>query len=302
MNAIILDAGAPDALHPITCTRPLASCPVGNRPLLDRQRGALDAAGLTVLARPSPGLCLWVNGDSWLSRELLAAIAEAGEPCVVRGQDGYALAWVNGEAGVPEAARAREADAGTFRIRYPWDLLKLNELLVGGLSHSVVRGEVSPRAEIQGIVEIGEGSRVLPGVFIEGNVIIGRACRVGPNCYVRGHTSIGDGARIGQAVEIKNSIIMAGAMVNHLSYCGDSIIGEKVNMGAGTIVSNYRHDGKPHRSHVDGRLVDTGRTKFGTVLGDGVHTGIHTGIYPGRKIWPGVCTRPGAMVQYDLMS
>ena len=64
------------------------------------------------------------------------------------------------------------------------------------------------------------------------------------------------------------------------------MLGEKVNFGAGTTTSNLRHDGKNHRSMVHGVLIDTGRRKFGTIIGDGVHTGINTSIYPGRKLWP----------------
>ena len=56
------------------------------------------------------------------------------------------------------------------------------------------------------------------------------------------------------------------------------------------------------RSAVDGRLIDTGRRKFGAIIGDGVHTGINTSIYPGRKLWPGTTTRPGDIVQKDIVS
>jgi NDP-sugar pyrophosphorylase family protein len=93
---------------------------------------------------------------------------------------------------------------------------------------------------------------------------------------------------------------MNGSSLGHLSYCGDSIIGEKVNFGAGTITANLRHDGKNHRSFVDGKLIDTGRRKLGVVVGDNVHTGIHTSLYPGRKIWPNCETRPGEIVQRDI--
>ena len=134
----------------------------------------------------------------------------------------------------------------------------------------------------------------------EGDVVIGAGCKVGPNCYIRGATSIGDRCHIGQAVEVKNSVILAGTSVGHLSYVGDSILCDGVNFGAGTIVSNLRHDGKSHRSDVFGVLVDTGRRKFGTVVGAGVHTGINTSVYPGRKLWPRTSTRPGEIVARDL--
>ena len=118
----------------------------------------------------------------------------------------------------------------------------------------------------------------------------------------RGSTAIGDKCHVGQAVEIKNSILLPGTNVGHLSYLGDSILGEKVNFGAGTITSNLRHDGGAHRSPVAGLMIDTGRRKLGAIIGDGVHTGIHTSIYPGRKLWPKTVTLPGAIVAKDILS
>ena len=187
-------------------------------------------------------------------------------------------------------------------VRYPWDLLRANELYVSSLTENLIQGEVHPSAVIEGIVHIGPGTRILPGVFIEGNVVIGANCKIGPNCYIRGSTSIGDHCHIGQSVEIKNCLILSHTNVGHLSYIGDSVLGEKVNLGAGTTTSNLRHDGKNHRSMAGGVLVDTGRRKFGTIIGDGVHTGINTSIYPGRKLWPHTTTRPGEIVQHDVQS
>ena len=189
-------------------------------------------------------------------------------------------------------------DAG--EIRYPWDLLRANELYVAGLTESRIEGEVHPLAVIEGVLHLGKGSRILPGVFIEGNVVIGENCKIGPNCYIRGNTSIGDNCHIGQSVEIKNCVILSRSNVGHLSYIGDSILGEGVNLGAGTTTSNLRHDGKNHRTMINGKLVDTGRRKFGAIIADGVHTGINTSIYPGRKLWPNVTTRPGEIVQHDI--
>lgn len=188
----------------------------------------------------------------------------------------------------------------SFLIRHSWDLLRANELYLRSLQESEISGEVHPLAVIEGVVKVGEGTRILPGVFIEGNVVIGKNCKIGPNCYLRGYTSIGDGCHVGNAVEIKNSIILSKTNVGHLSYVGDSILGERVNLGAGTMVSNLRHDGKNHRTMVDGCLIDTGRRKFGTIIGDDVHTGINTAIYPGRKLFPGVSTAPGEVVKNDL--
>ena len=210
--------------------------------------------------------------------------------------EGTALAWLDDAPDLSKSAVA----VRSFPIRHPWDLLRANEQVVASLPESLLLGEVHPLAVIEGVVLIGEGTRILPGVFIEGNAIIGANCKIGPNCYIRGNTSIGDGCHIGQSVEIKNCLILSKTNVGHLSYIGDSVLGEKVNLGAGTTTSNLRHDGKNHHSMVGGKLVDTGRRKFGTIIGDGVHTGINTSIYPGRKLWPNTSTRPGEIVQRDL--
>ncbi len=301
MKAILLDAGAPEACQPVTSTRPLAECPIANRPLRDHQIAAISSAGFVVGQPPAAAeLALYQRGDAWLSHGILKRLAVCKAPTVLTGPDNTPMAWIGTGAAAPVSGTVLSHDDRCLLIRYPWDLLCLNEWILDALTVGESHGTVSPAAAIEGCLVLGKGSRILPGVFIEGNVMIGEGCKIGPNCYIRGATSIGDGCHIGQAVEIKNSIVMRKTSIGHLSYCGDSVIGEGVNFGAGTIVSNFRHDGAQHQSMVGGRLIGTGRRKFGTVIGDGVHTGIHTSIYPGRKIWPGLSTRPGEIVQRDL--
>ncbi len=183
---------------------------------------------------------------------------------------------------------------------YAWDLLKHQEFLMTAMSDSVNRGSVEPGAVIKGPVQIGADTLIRSGSYIEGPVVIGEHCDIGPNCYIRRFTAIGDHCRIGHAVEVKNSIVMNRSHIAHLSYIGDSVVGEGCNLGAGTITANVRHDHKEVQSLIKGKKVDTGRRKLGAILSDGVQTGINTSIYPGRKIWPGQLTRPGQVVQHDL--
>ena len=112
---------------------------------------------------------------------------------------------------------------------------------------------------------------------------------------------IEDNCSIGAGVEIKNSIIGTNTNINHLSYVGDSIIGSNVNLGAGTIIANLRHDGETVKSLVKDVLIDTKRKKLGAIVGDSVKTGVSTVIYPGRKIWPNKTTHPQEKVEKDLM-
>ncbi len=200
------------------------------------------------------------------------------------------------------AFRVVEANGYWIPIGYPWHLLEATTFYLDTFLTENIKGEVSPAAHLNGTVSIGMGSVIRPGVVIDGPAIIGEDCTIGPNAWIRPYSAIGNGCKVGQASEIKCSILMDGAAVPHLSYIGDSVVGADANIGCGTITANFRHDGKNHRSMVKGELVDTGRRKFGTIIGDGVHTGINTSIYPGRKLWPGTSTLPGEIVEHDKES
>ncbi|MFT4950018.1 MAG: UDP-N-acetylglucosamine diphosphorylase/glucosamine-1-phosphate N-acetyltransferase [Natronomonas sp.] len=180
----------------------------------------------------------------------------------------------------------------------PWELLEANEWKLGGLDREI-RGSVAATADLRGDVVVEAGATVEPGVVIEGPVLVRAGAHVGPNAYVRGHTVLGENTRIGNAVEVKNSVVMAGAAVPHLSYVGDSVIGRDVNLGAGTTVANLRHDDEPVRLTVNGERVSTGRRKFGVVVGDGAKTGIETTLNPGVTLATGARIEPNATVTRD---
>ncbi|MFH2027516.1 MAG: bifunctional sugar-1-phosphate nucleotidylyltransferase/acetyltransferase [Nanoarchaeota archaeon] len=184
-------------------------------------------------------------------------------------------------------------------ITYPWSLLDANEMLLKDIKPKI-EGEIEKGATVKGNIKLGKGSILKSGAYIEGNVIIGKNCSIGPNCYIRGCSTIGDNCKIGNAVEVKNSIIGDNCSVGHLSYIGDSVLGDNVNIAAGTITANLRHDDSNVHSFVKNDLVDSTRRKLGAIIADGVHTGINTSIYPGRKIWPDKSTLPGEIVRKDI--
>lgn len=184
-------------------------------------------------------------------------------------------------------------------VGYPWDLIKANNVLVGRQKKKI-RGKLEKNVTVKGDIVVGEGTQILNGVYIEGNINIGKNCKIGPNCYLRGNTSIGDNCHIGASVEIKNCVIGNKTNVPHLNYVGDSVIGDNCNIAAGCIVANLRHDKKNILSPVKGKMVDTGRYKFGAIIGDNVKLGIKTIVYPGRKIWPNCTTDPGEIVKKDI--
>ena len=180
----------------------------------------------------------------------------------------------------------------------PWELLAANEWLAESLSRRL-DGTVSDNATIEGDVVVESGATVKSGVTIEGPAYIGADATVGPNAYIRGATAIGAGAKVGHAVEIKNSVLMAEATVGHLSYVGDSVLGQAVNFGAGTKVANLRHDDEPVELTVKGDRVSTGRRKFGVVVGDEAKTGINTSLNAGVVLGRDVTTTPGEALMQD---
>lgn len=176
----------------------------------------------------------------------------------------------------------------------PWDILAANEILLEDLQPQML-GEAEPGSTMKGNVAVGRGSIVRSGAYIVGPVLIGEDCEIGPNCYIRPSTCLGDNVRIGNAVEVKNSAIMSGSKIGHLSYVGDSVIGENCNFGAGTICSNLRHDKGNIKSYIKGERVDSKRRKLGVIMGEGVMTGINASIYPGTVIESGFRGLPAAI-------
>jgi bifunctional UDP-N-acetylglucosamine pyrophosphorylase/glucosamine-1-phosphate N-acetyltransferase len=208
-----------------------------------------------------------------------------------------ALSLVINDKGLVSAARISRED--WIDIGRPWDLLDANRWALMRTEHEI-RGLVENGAHLIGPVTVAGTARIRSGVYIEGPAFIDEESDLGPNCYVRPCTSIGRKVRIGNACEIKNSIIMDNVHIGHLSYIGDSIIGERCNIGAGTITANYRLDSGAVPMMVKEMIVDSGRKKLGAVLGDNVKTGINSLFMPGVKVGNDSWVGPNVMVQRDL--
>ncbi len=302
MKIIVLDGGKPEELEPITCSYAVQDIPVAGKSLKCR----LEAMFATV----ENNLTLSISPRLFPSAQLIEMITSSKE-CVVTGKikqpgvndediDAEPLAWISQNESMPSGVPEIIVDNESVVVSYPWDVLAINEKVIAKVKTDVIEGTVRENVVIDGNVEIGEGTVLLPGVYIEGNAIIGKDCKIGPNCYIRGNTYIGNGCHVGQAVEVKNSMLMDKVAAGHLSYVGDTIVCPRTNFGAGTIISNFRHDGKNHHSRIKGKIIDTGRRKFGSIIGENVHTGIHTSIYCGRKIWKDCWTLPGDVVKKDV--
>ncbi len=179
---------------------------------------------------------------------------------------------------------------------YPWDLLTANQALMD--RHDIQNlGRIEDNAVLHGDISIGRDTVIRSGCYIIGPVVIGSNCDIGPNCYIRPFSSIGDSCRIGTAVEIKSSIIMKNTKIPHHSYIGDSVIGEGCNFGAGTKIANLRLD----KNKVTIAGIDTGRSKMGAIVGDGVQTGVNASINVGSLIGNGAVIGPGAVASGNIM-
>lgn len=194
---------------------------------------------------------------------------------------------------------AYELEDWWIDIGTPWDLLDANKLLLEETKLEI-KGKIEEGAKIIGPVGIGENTIIRSGSYIIGPTLIGKNCDIGPNCFIRPHTYIGNHCRIGNACEIKNSIILNHTHIAHLSYVGDSIIGQNVNFGAGTITANLRLDEKTIKMTIKGKRIDTGRRKLGAIIGDNVKTGIGCMLMPGIKIGQNSLIGPNTTINKDI--
>jgi UDP-N-acetylglucosamine diphosphorylase/glucosamine-1-phosphate N-acetyltransferase len=208
-----------------------------------------------------------------------------------------ALSLLINEKKIVSAATISQED--WIDVGRPWDLLEANRWTLKRMRHKI-KGAVENGAHLIGPVTVAETARIRSGAYVEGPTFIDEQCDVGPNCYIRPYTSLCKKVRVGNACEIKNSILMDGAHVGHLSYVGDSILGEKCNLGAGSITANYRLDAGSVKMMVKDKLVDSGRTKLGAVLGDNVKAGINTLFMPGVKVGSNSWIGAGVVVYRDL--
>ncbi|MCP5469517.1 MAG: UDP-N-acetylglucosamine diphosphorylase [Chlamydiales bacterium] len=170
------------------------------------------------------------------------------------------------------------AHKGVFKGSEPWAVLSnLHNYLIQ--QNFLIEGEVEPGAILVNPdqISLGKGSVIEAGAYVKGPCIIGKECQIRHGAYIRGDVLTGDHCVIGHATEVKNSVFLNRSQAGHFAYVGDSVLGNRVNLGAGTKCANLRLD---HQNiKVEGR--DTGRRKFGALFGDGAQTGCNAVTNPG---------------------
>ncbi len=164
---------------------------------------------------------------------------------------------------------------------YPWEVLPKISAFILQLGSTLSEEEYEKIGEN---VWIARSATVAPTAYIHGPAIIGKNAEVRHCAFIRGNAIVGEGAVVGNSTELKNVVLFNKVQVPHYNYVGDSILGYKAHMGAGSITSNVKSD-KKLVVVKDGReRIETGLKKFGAMLGDEVEVGCGSVLNPGTVV------------------
>ena len=177
---------------------------------------------------------------------------------------------------------------------YPWEVLPKISAFIVELGNQLSSEEYEKRGEN---VWVAKSAKVAPTAYINGPAIIGKESEIRHCAFIRGNAIVGEGAVVGNYTELKNVVLFNKVQVPHYNYVGDSILGYRAHMGAGSITSNVKSD-KTLVVVKDGEdQIPTGLKKFGAMLGDCVEVGCNSVLNPGTvvgrnaQIYPTSCVR-----------
>ncbi len=194
-------------------------------------------------------------------------------------------------------AKCVETNNFWMDVAYPWHLFDAQDYLLeqrkansGNVENSTIKGKL--------IME--EDSEIFDSYVDEGMHYLSAKTKIGPHAYLRGNNSFGKHCEIGESTTIKNSILFDNVKAKHLTYIGDSIIGENVNFGAGTQIANFRFDENTINVLTEDGWINTGRKKFGTVVGDNTKFGVLSCVMPGKTIGNECWISSGVSVDRNL--
>ncbi len=164
---------------------------------------------------------------------------------------------------------------------YPWEILKRIKDFILELGATLPADEYDQVSEG---VWVAKDATVAPTAYLGAPCIIGHGTEVRHCAYIRGSALVGDGCVVGNSVELKNCILFDGVQTPHYNYVGDSVLGYRSHMGAGSITSNVKSDKTNVTVSVGGDKVETGCRKMGAMLGDFVEVGCNSVLNPGTVI------------------
>lgn len=166
-------------------------------------------------------------------------------------------------------------------VTYPWEVLPKISNFILELGATLSEDEYEKRGEN---VWVAKSAKVAPTAFINGPAIIGKDAEVRHCAFIRGNAIVGEGAVVGNSTELKNVILFNKVQVPHYNYVGDSVLGYKSHMGAGSITSNVKSDKKLVVVKAGEEKIATGMKKFGAMLGDEVEVGCGSVLNPGTVV------------------
>lgn len=177
---------------------------------------------------------------------------------------------------------------------YPWEVLsKISEFIVA-LGNSLPQDIYEKRGEN---VWVARSAKIYPSACINGPAIIDEEAEIRHCAFIRGNAIVGKGAVVGNSTELKNVILFNKVQVPHYNYVGDSILGYKAHMGAGSITSNVKSDKTLVVVKAGEETFETGLKKFGAMLGDNVEVGCNSVLNPGTVIGRETNVYPTSMVR-----
>ena len=166
-------------------------------------------------------------------------------------------------------------------VTYPWEVLPKIGSFIMELGKTLSEDEYEKRGEN---IWIAKSASVAPTAYINGPAIIGKNAEVRHCAFIRGNAIVGEGAVVGNSTELKNVILFNKVQVPHYNYVGDSVLGFKSHMGAGSITSNVKSDKKLVVVKTPEGMLETGMKKFGAMLGDEVEVGCGSVLNPGTVV------------------
>lgn len=179
-------------------------------------------------------------------------------------------------------------------LTYPWEALpKIGDYIIE-LGRSLPKEEYE---EIKENVWAAKSAKIYPTAYINGPAIIGKNAEVRHCAFIRGNAIVGENAVVGNSTELKNVVLFNRVQVPHYNYVGDSILGYKAHMGAGSITSNVKSDKTLVVVKGGDAPIETGFKKFGAMLGDEVEVGCNSVLNPGTvighnsNVYPVSCVR-----------
>ena len=166
-------------------------------------------------------------------------------------------------------------------VTYPWEVLPKISAFILELGATLNEEEYEKRGEN---VWVAKSATVAPTAYINGPAIIGKNAEVRHCAFIRGNAIVGEGAVVGNSTELKNVVLFNKVQVPHYNYVGDSILGYKSHMGAGSITSNVKSDKKLVVVKTEEGNIETGMKKFGAMVGDEVEVGCGSILKPGTVV------------------